>query len=317
MATDDSSTPAGHVALELVEILKRLEAHRRAAHEQTYGNPPWTREQSDAYWYHPLVRACEWLEQRVGISRHDLEHAAFRLTTPLGLRGMDPLTGPGGRTDAGQPDLLWMIPKFRELDQDGTTVRLWQSLVEKYPAILEEAGLPSGQPSAAYPGEAIPAAGGVLADERDNTIEQLRRGMDAFNDRQHQYEAGLERVSQAVQSVTPISETMKQAYLDAMTEHEQRKALQLPAPPESGNADGVRDPPYGFLSGEDLADALGVHPSRREAFFQQLLRKRTSLGDDCWHEVLNPRPNSPRFFYRADSSKLGRLAASYKTPKPA
>src|SRR5205085_11842492 len=100
--------------LELVEILKRLGAHRRALHEQTYGNPPWTREQSDAFWHHPLVWACKWLELRAGISRHELEDAAFRLTTSQGLRGMDPLTGPGGRTtNAGQPDLLFMIPKFR------------------------------------------------------------------------------------------------------------------------------------------------------------------------------------------------------------
>jgi len=125
MATDDSSNPARQSVLELVEILKRLGAHRRAMHEQTYGNPPWTRDQSDAYWYHPLVRACEWLEQRVGISRHDLEDAAFRLSTPQGLRGLDPLTGPGGRTtDAGQPDLLWMFSTFRELDRDGRAGRL-------------------------------------------------------------------------------------------------------------------------------------------------------------------------------------------------
>ncbi|MBI2481515.1 MAG: helix-turn-helix domain-containing protein [Planctomycetia bacterium] len=142
MATNDSCNPAGQFALELVEILKRLGAHRRAVYEQTYGNPPWTREQSNAYWYHPLVRMCEWLELRLGISRHDLEDAAFRLTTPQGLRGMGPLTGPSGRTtDAGQPDLLWMITKFRELDGDGTTARLWQSLVEKYPAILAHTGM--------------------------------------------------------------------------------------------------------------------------------------------------------------------------------
>jgi len=140
MARTANSNPAGQVVPELVEILRQLGAHRRAVHEQTYGNPPWTREQSDAYFYHPLVRACDWLEQRAGISRYDLEDAAFRLTTPQGLRGMDPLTGPGGRTtDAGQPDLLWMISKFRELDGDKTTARLWQLLAEEYPAILEEA----------------------------------------------------------------------------------------------------------------------------------------------------------------------------------
>lgn len=126
---------------ELVEILQKLAAHRRAEYERTYGNPPWTHEQADAWWYHPLARACDWLEDRLGISRHELELAAIRLTTPQGLKGMDPLTGPDGRTtNPGQPDLLWMIPKFRELDRDGTTARLWKLLVEKYPAILANAG---------------------------------------------------------------------------------------------------------------------------------------------------------------------------------
>src|SRR5262249_48589916 len=45
----------------------------------------------------------------------------------------------------------------------------------------------------------------------------------------------------------------------------------------------------GFLGGADLADALGVHPSQRDAFFKQLERKRTSLGDECWQEVRNAR----------------------------
>ncbi len=104
-------------------------------------SPPLPGERG-AYWHHPVLLACRWLEEHSGINRDDWEAAAFRLTTPWGLREMDPLTGPGGRTtDAGQPDLLWMISKFRELDRDGTTARLWQSLVEKYQAILEEAGM--------------------------------------------------------------------------------------------------------------------------------------------------------------------------------
>jgi hypothetical protein len=75
--------------------------------------------------------------------------------------------------------------------------------------------------------------------------------------------------------------------------------------------------PIGFLGGEALANALGVHAKRRDAFLRQLDRKRMSLGDDCWHEVQNARPNSPRFIYRADSPKLRDLAAAYKNPKPA
>lgn len=73
--------------------------------------------------------------------------------------------------------------------------------------------------------------------------------------------------------------------------------------------------PVGFLGGAALADALGVDPTRRDAFFRQLERQRKSLGDDSWQEVRDPRPNSPRYLYRADSPKLRDLAAAYKTPK--
>jgi hypothetical protein len=73
------------------------------------------------------------------------------------------------------------------------------------------------------------------------------------------------------------------------------------------------DSPTGFLGGAELADALGVHPTRRDAFVQQLGRLRKSLGDDRI-EANCPRPNSPRYLYRADSPALCKLAAAYKTP---
>jgi hypothetical protein len=80
---------------------------------------------------------------------------------------------------------------------------------------------------------------------------------------------------------------------------------------------GLEGAAIGFLGGAALADALGVHASQREAFFKRLERRRISLGDECWQEVANPRPNSPRFLYRADSAKVRALAATYQTPKPA
>jgi hypothetical protein len=73
----------------------------------------------------------------------------------------------------------------------------------------------------------------------------------------------------------------------------------------------------GFLGGAALASALGIHASQQDAFFKKLGRKRIVLGDDCWHEVRDRRPNSPHFLYRIDSSKLRDLAAAYTSPKPA
>jgi hypothetical protein len=70
----------------------------------------------------------------------------------------------------------------------------------------------------------------------------------------------------------------------------------------------------GFVGGADLADALGVHPTRRNAFFRQLERRRRELGDANWHEVREPRPNAPRFIYRVDSPAIRSLAAGYQEP---
>lgn len=70
----------------------------------------------------------------------------------------------------------------------------------------------------------------------------------------------------------------------------------------------------GFVGGADLADALGVHPTRRNAFFRQLERRRRGLGDANWHEVREPRPNAPRFIYRVDSPVIRSLATGYQEP---
>lgn len=75
------------------------------------------------------------------------------------------------------------------------------------------------------------------------------------------------------------------------------------------------DLPRGFFGGEELANALGVHATRQEAFLRQLDRQRTKLGDDCWREVSDPQPNKPKYLYRADSPKLQELAEEYRKPK--
>lgn len=96
---------------------------------------------------------------------------------------------------------------------------------------------------------------------------------------------------------------------------------QLLDPTESRSGTGTTDAgpgsPSGFLGGSALANTLGIDATRRNAFFQQLGRIRKKLGDDNWHEVQEPRPNSPRFIYRVDSPSLHEFAAPYKKPKPA
>ncbi|NMC20949.1 MAG: hypothetical protein GYA33_11070, partial [Thermogutta sp.] len=68
-----------------------------------------------------------------------------------------------------------------------------------------------------------------------------------------------------------------------------------------------------FLGGDDLVNALGIHPSRRDAFLKKLERVRLHLGDGNWREVVDKRPNDPRFLYRVKA--LHGLAAGYRTPK--
>jgi len=104
----------------------------------------YTPEESAAYWRHPLRWLCRQLEERLGITRENLEIASYRLRSELGLRGMKPLVAPNGKVDdddRGQPDWLWMLPKLKELDRDGTTARLWQTLLADFPHVLVDAGL--------------------------------------------------------------------------------------------------------------------------------------------------------------------------------
>ena len=105
-------------------------------------NQRYTPEESAAYWRHPLRWLCRRLEEILGIPRQDLETAAYRLNSELGLREMAPLRAPDGTVGhEGQLDWLWMPPKFRELDRDGTTARLWQTLLHDSLDVLVDAGL--------------------------------------------------------------------------------------------------------------------------------------------------------------------------------
>lgn len=73
----------------------------------------------------------------------------------------------------------------------------------------------------------------------------------------------------------------------------------------------------GFLGTAELADALRVHKTRRDAFIRQLERNRLGLENGDWQEVSEPQPNSPRFLYRADSPRIQALAKPYQSPKSA
>ncbi len=120
-------------------------------------------------------------------------------------------------------------------------------------------------------------------------------------------------------TANPDADMLRDAFEAVRAELRRRGVLSDPVAglegKASADADGGPESSSGFLGREDLADALGIHATRRDAFFQQLSRRRKSLGDDNWHEVRDPQSNSSRYLYRADSPKLRDLAAGYVTPK--
>jgi len=115
-------------------------------------------------------------------------------------------------------------------------------------------------------------------------------------------------IAQLSEFVDELFETVN-VHLQAARETSPKpKPTSEPVPPDNA---------VGFLGGEHLANALGIDPSRRDAFFRKLERKRLELGDDNWHEIRKPQPNSPRFLYRVDSPEIQQVAVAYKQPKPA
>ena len=92
-----------------------------------------------------------------------------------------------------------------------------------------------------------------------------------------------------------------------------RQAREQPEPANPPGGQNQAESLVGLLGGKDLRDALGVHPTRADAFMRQLTRIREKMGDD-WLEVNNPRSNSPKFLHRIEAVR--DLAERYKSPKP-
>lgn len=77
-------------------------------------------------------------------------------------------------------------------------------------------------------------------------------------------------------------------------------------------AEGNSEPsPTGFMGAQQLAEAYGIPTANRAAFMKAVGRLRKTLGDD-FQEVAEPRPNAPRYQYRADAAAVKSLAAQYR-----
>lgn len=82
----------------------------------------------------------------------------------------------------------------------------------------------------------------------DPRIDKLSAAAEAVGEYERRYQEGMERVSRAIQSVPPFSETMKEAYLEALAEHEKRKAAESPKalPPATAGASTAKKPDGGY-----------------------------------------------------------------------
>jgi hypothetical protein len=112
--------------------------------------------------------------------------------------------------------------------------------------------------------------------------------------------------------VLPLAERMQQLESALRVRMAQPSGDDAAAARESTAA---KPPGREWLEVDELAKALGIHETRRQAFFMRLSRERPSLGDDCYKEVRNRRANEARFLYNVNSPKLQALAAEYRHPR--
>lgn len=126
--------------LELVVILKRLGLRT------TWG------EEYDTH-YDALWNAIRWICERTGLDQFDLDEAAYRLNTDMGLAPWRKSTG----DKAEYRDLRSILPKLKELDRDGSTARL----IAERPDIAQLVNLPS---KLSEPSEGRPPSGATKED---------------------------------------------------------------------------------------------------------------------------------------------------------
>jgi len=122
---------------ELVHIFSRLARHWRAMIERLEDKGELTEAEDEAQWNHPIEHLFRRIEEMTGISRNNLADAAWRINTPMGLGAWKRQT-----KQISYPDLLWILPKLKDLDRDGSTLRLLAELWNLDSEVATEAKLP-------------------------------------------------------------------------------------------------------------------------------------------------------------------------------
>ncbi|MCH8852693.1 MAG: hypothetical protein IID41_08585 [Planctomycetes bacterium] len=117
--------------VEMTDLLDRLQKHVT----KLVGEEPWPPAENEAWSNHALSYAVGRVEAWTGIDKEILRDVARRVNTSAGLQ-------PWKRVDGTVwDDLLYVLPKLRKLDKDGSTAELVGELHIQYPDVMSEIGL--------------------------------------------------------------------------------------------------------------------------------------------------------------------------------
>jgi len=292
--------------LTLVEILQRLApdwATCKSEYEQQYVDlyrlADATADDDESFWSnifaeqresdyfdHPFPRFVRLVSDELCIFQAKLRSAA--------LRDFD-----------GESQL---VAELNALDEKGSTAAHFEKLREEYPGIANRLFGPTlmmtsdGNSSSTF----------VKSEEAQRATPELADSTKQVVPSESQTDG------QAAESATSVLQRWQHAVSGCIDgPHEDTETSMHSSGPQITDDAKINlpDRPAGFLGVSDLARALEVHSSRKLAFQKQLERSRIKLGDRCWHQVRESRPNEPQYLYRVDDPSLRKLATGYTEPK--
>ena len=301
---------------ELHQILKLLGIHcgrlRDQIHEKHEQNIEITEAEDDALANHPLEDAVERIEQVTGIARDDLREASLRLSSSIGLKAWPkhpPLKhakrvevrvsemddSPAAPTELRYRDLLWILPRLRNLDHDGTTNELLREIWAAHRSTASEAGLPG-------PSETPPfTAGGAQDGKGQRQKRTVPKVAEMRAKAQHLYDliqeqilnnggktlADLLRIAKVASKVFRTSEHFE----NARAEWETLQTLRDEGPPahrstasEAGLPGPSETPP--FTAG-GAQDGKGQRQKRTVPKVAEMRAKAQHLYDLIQEQILN------------------------------
>lgn len=235
-----------------------------------------------------VLPAEAWTEERRSLVARWTSYCAMK--NAIGLAYSEGASGSGLAKRVFNTYCDWLASRERLLDPS-----LWRPL---HAAVVVEAGLWTPQTDrVATLAEAVVSSIRRLSEPEGSTPVNRH----AVNSRGTWQQFRAERVIPAIEALRPYS----------WPPNAPAPATEVPPPQTAAVTPPSRHEPSGFMGVTALAKAFGVPKARMDSFKKRLERERMGLGDDAFHEVREPRPNSPRFLYHASSSRIQEIAAEY------